>query len=749
MTAQAIGSLFVALGLDTAAFQAGIKQAQGRIEGFANDLNKRLGKLGDLPGIRNLQTALATVGAGLGAAVGAAAGVAVVSLGGMSVSAMNAAKEIQNLSRLANATPEDFQRFAYGAEQYGISQEKASDILKDFNDKVGDFVSTGGGAMKDFFDVIGKKTGVTIEDFRKLSGPQGLQLYVNSLEKAGVNQQDFAFYMEAIASDSTALVPLLKNGGKAAQEYADRLDRMGAVMSNSTVASLAAMKSGMNDVGVVLVGLKNQLGAAFAPVIASLAGAFVDLLSRGSAVRGVIDGLTAAIAWFAEQVSAVVFVISSLLGWLWDGTKAFATWINDLTGIGDVISQVFSYSPLSLITGLVNLVKATGGWAEAFTLLGEVASGVWEGIVSSAQAIGPGLGAVWETIKAGFYRMISSLAAKWRDFLLMLSGSIAAVPGMETLSGSLMGFASRADAELAGFERSAKAATDAAASLQGQAASLAAQGFDKAKDALGRLKVTTVEAEGVLQGAAAPTGGLAAVGNGAGGAAKKLSAFEKVMKALREEAERLKVTMNASDLQAAILGQQQKAGVTADSAQGKQIAGMVTMIDGMKDLKSATEEWRDSIQSAFQEFILQGGSFKKVLSQIIGKLAEMMFTTGFKNLWAGIGGNGLVGGLLKGLGIPGFANGTQNFAGGIAQVNERGGEIMNLPRGTQIIPHDISKRMADGAAKAGGGVVKVIAQHDPGILVRVIDSRVNAAAPEIMAGAVDATYARAREVPIG
>ena len=44
----------------------------------------------------------------------------------------------------------------------------------------------------------------------------------------------------------------------------------------------------------------------------------------------------------------------------------------------------------------------------------------------------------------------------------------------------------------------------------------------------------------------------------------------------------------------------------------------------------------------------------------------------------------------------GFANGTDYFAGGITRVNENGGEIMNLPNGTQIIPHDISQKMVTG-----------------------------------------------------
>lgn len=42
------------------------------------------------------------------------------------------------------------------------------------------------------------------------------------------------------------------------------------------------------------------------------------------------------------------------------------------------------------------------------------------------------------------------------------------------------------------------------------------------------------------------------------------------------------------------------------------------------------------------------------------------------------------------------ATGTNYFQGGLTSVNENGGEIMNLPNGTQIIPHDISSKMTGG-----------------------------------------------------
>ena len=56
------------------------------------------------------------------------------------------------------------------------------------------------------------------------------------------------------------------------------------------------------------------------------------------------------------------------------------------------------------------------------------------------------------------------------------------------------------------------------------------------------------------------------------------------------------------------------------------------------------------------------------------------------------GGKWLIGGAVDLL--TGNALGTSYWRGGLTRVNERGGEIMNLPNGTQIIPHDISARMA-------------------------------------------------------
>ncbi|KAF0092170.1 MAG: phage tail tape measure protein family [Fusobacteria bacterium] len=73
--------------------------------------------------------------------------------------------------------------------------------------------------------------------------------------------------------------------------------------------------------------------------------------------------------------------------------------------------------------------------------------------------------------------------------------------------------------------------------------------------------------------------------------------------------------------------------------------------------------------------------------------------------------------------FPYLAHGTDNWGGGPAWINEQGrGELVNLPNGTQVIPHDLSKRMIDQYstnmssmnAKNGGMKDKVVVVNDGG-----------------------------------
>lgn len=56
----------------------------------------------------------------------------------------------------------------------------------------------------------------------------------------------------------------------------------------------------------------------------------------------------------------------------------------------------------------------------------------------------------------------------------------------------------------------------------------------------------------------------------------------------------------------------------------------------------------------------------------------------------------IVGSALEAIGIGSNASGTPYWRGGLTRINERGGEIVDLPSGTRIIPHDVSKKQVGG-----------------------------------------------------
>ena len=170
-------------------------------------------------------------------------------------SIVNNAAAISDLARLAGVNTTEFQKLAAAARTVGVEQDKLSDIIKDTNDKVGDFLITGQGPLVDFFETVAPLVGVTADNFRDLSGPQALQLYVSSLEKANVSQAQMTFFMEAIASDATALLPLLKNNGAEFKKLGEEAQGAGRILGEDALRNAENLRVKMQE----LTGQMNTL----------------------------------------------------------------------------------------------------------------------------------------------------------------------------------------------------------------------------------------------------------------------------------------------------------------------------------------------------------------------------------------------------------------------------------------------------------------------------------------------------------
>jgi tape measure domain-containing protein len=124
-------------------------------------------------------------------------------------------------------------------------------------------------------------------------------------------------------------------------------------------------------------------------------------------------------------------------------------------------------------------------------------------------------------------------------------------------------------------------------------------------------------------------------------------------------------------------------------------------------LKGAFSDVRSALEDGKLDWKDLGDIALNALDKIIDKIENDLIDAIMQaNSAADGGGGGLLGWLTKGLGallgggsgftpnttlagvlgVPGYAEGTNNHPGGLAIVGEKGPELLNLPRGAQVIP---------------------------------------------------------------
>jgi lambda family phage tail tape measure protein len=297
--------MLVRIEATTAQLRQELARSEGAVSDTAQNIDRSLGQVDSAfdrlnANARTVGQAVTSVFDQIGAGNVAAAG-SIAGLVALTTSTIDYAKEVKNLSALANSTVEDFQRMSYGAKTVGVEHDKLSDILKDTTDRVGEFLQRGGGEMSDFFNEIAPKIGVTAGQFADLSGPQALQLYYSSLEKAGLNQQQLTTYMESMADEATALIPLLRNNGKGFTDLGDQAEHAGAVISEFNINRLVAAGQAISGLKASFSGAANQITIGLLPGIESVTNSLQELRDNGGAQR-----LGETISFLADNVDILV-----------------------------------------------------------------------------------------------------------------------------------------------------------------------------------------------------------------------------------------------------------------------------------------------------------------------------------------------------------------------------------------------------------------------------------------------------------
>ncbi|WP_151815324.1 phage tail protein [Acinetobacter soli] len=379
---------------------------KSQFDNFANDIQRKARNVGDNLS-KSLTSSLSLVRGGFFLGIGEeiARGVAdgIAALPDIVTKVGETAKQIENQARLANSTTTEFQEWAFASKSVSVEQDKLSDIMKDVNDKFGDFMQTGGGEMKDFFEKIAPKVGVTAKEFQGLSGPQILGKYYDTLKKANVSQAEMTFYMEALANDATLLAPLLDNNGEKLKEYAKQAHDLGVIMDQDAIAKTKEFNTALGTIQSTMQGVFTRMAAQAAPFLTQLANDFLDFAVRS---RDGIDGSVTAIITIFESLVDIAQDIFSTISGIW----------SDLTSdIGDGSIEQIGF--MDLVSGALKGFGAVAvglqvGIKIAFEAIRAVISTVCQAIAVTINILLNAFGGFRETIQYG----LDVLSIKFETF---------------------------------------------------------------------------------------------------------------------------------------------------------------------------------------------------------------------------------------------------------------------------------------------------------------------------------------------
>lgn len=265
---QTIGSLRVSLGLDSAQFNAGLKQVQSRIDQFAVKM-------------RAVGAAISVVGTGIAVAV---------------KGQLNAADEMSKAAQKFGVPVKELSTLKYAAELSGVSLDQMGTALgalsrnmvsseKKFT-SLGVSVRDANGQMRPTSEVL-----IDIADVLK-DMPDGA-------EKA-------ALAMSLMGKSGRDMIPLLNGGGDAIRRLQEEARAMGLEISQETAAAAEQFNDNLSRLGGTISGLVAIITANLAPVLAKISDIVVSLASG-------FQNLSPDMQKFLSILAGVVVVLGPVL----------------------------------------------------------------------------------------------------------------------------------------------------------------------------------------------------------------------------------------------------------------------------------------------------------------------------------------------------------------------------------------------------------------------------------------------------
>jgi len=293
-----VGALRVTLGLDSAQFTTGMKNAQTGLQKFAG-----IAKTG----------ALAIAGA-----MAAAGGAIATAMAGV----ITRAGDMYELSQALGLTVEDLSRMTYAAELSGVQIEGLEKAIKKLSVSLFDASQSGTGPAANAFRMLGISAVDAEGNVRPVIDVMGD--LADRFSKMPGGAEKTALAIRVFGKAGADMIPMLNEGRDGLQEMYDEAQRLGIVLDTETAASAEALGDELTRLNAAKDGVITKITTGMLPALRSMAGALIKTSqdSRTMAVIGQALGST-----LRALVTVAVLVGGAFIGVARDiGTAAVAAY---------------------------------------------------------------------------------------------------------------------------------------------------------------------------------------------------------------------------------------------------------------------------------------------------------------------------------------------------------------------------------------------------------------------------------------
>lgn len=260
-----IGALRVNLGLDSAHFHNGLKQAQGSLSRFG-----------------------LAAAAGL-AAVAAAATTAGIALGRAVKSAVDRADDLGKMAQSAGVSVEALSRLEYAAKLSDVSLEGLGTGLRKLSQNMVAATTSATGPAAVAFAALG--ISVRNADGTLRSSTSVLGDVADRFARMDDSATKTALAISIFGKAGADLIPLLNAGSVGLAQMADQSDRLGLTISTSTAKAAERFNDTLMTISSVFQGVTAQLAQALLPALEYLSQAFLDVALDADFMKEFLRGV--------------------------------------------------------------------------------------------------------------------------------------------------------------------------------------------------------------------------------------------------------------------------------------------------------------------------------------------------------------------------------------------------------------------------------------------------------------------------